>query len=268
MSQDYAPKLGAGLALLNLFGLTSTTAKILAAFILTSIITYTLLRYRYPCCSPPSLMKIVVQATAAFDKCKNTDAFQEGEYDKFATKLRRTTFHASEIAYRTCSNGYIKKPMFLWKRLKDTVECHREARKLVFDLEMCLKRDSRVRAEFQLQVRRVRSGENLCRRREVLGVDELWPINREIFDPLATAPMMLTAHGYGILLTSIEKGWLASVSGVQSRRRIEINLIVKPSGRAEWNGVQDEITEANTARPRTSVASNYQRHTIYTRGRH
>ncbi|KAF9256454.1 hypothetical protein L218DRAFT_1007348 [Marasmius fiardii PR-910] len=162
MPPENAPRLGAGLTLLNLFGLTSTPAQVFGTLILTSVITYSYFRYRYPCRSISSLVQVVDQATALFHQCLTSDAFQNGEHDRFRTVLQRITSRACEIASRTYgdssgrpnTSSHCDKAWFLWKGLKDIIKCHREAQALIYDLEMCLMRTSHIRAEFELRNRR------------------------------------------------------------------------------------------------------------------
>ncbi|KAF9256115.1 hypothetical protein L218DRAFT_1081502 [Marasmius fiardii PR-910] len=162
MAQEYAPKLGAGISLLNLFGLTSTLARICATFILTIILGYIFLRYRYPCHSPTSLMVVVDQATTLFNRCVAVHAFREGDYDRFKMLLQQITACASEIAARShlsrtggsLHREYIEWMSFLWARVIDTVECHHETQALIRDLEVCLMRASHSRAQYDLHTRR------------------------------------------------------------------------------------------------------------------
>ncbi|KAF9256549.1 hypothetical protein L218DRAFT_1007247 [Marasmius fiardii PR-910] len=160
-SQDYAPKLGAGLSLLNLFGLTSTAARIFAAFVVTFIGGCFYIHLRYPCRSPASLMQAIDQATNLFNKCLDVRAFNEREYGKFTLLLQRFTARASEIAARSRPDStrqiiyreYLEWALFMWEKLKDTVDCHRKVRLLIHDLEACLMRSSHSHAEFELHSR-------------------------------------------------------------------------------------------------------------------
>ncbi|KAF9256538.1 hypothetical protein L218DRAFT_1007240 [Marasmius fiardii PR-910] len=185
MAQGNPPRLGAGLSLLGLFGLTSIPAQICGVLILTSIIAYGILRYRYPCRSTSSLLKVVDQAKTVFHRCLAVDAFQDGEHDCFRIALQqyrdvdllsffigttnystRIISRASEIASRTnhsnSSSGsnwsllgdYLDKACILWNTLKDIINCHRQAQVLIYDLEMCLIRASHSHADFQLRTRR------------------------------------------------------------------------------------------------------------------
>ncbi|KAF9267100.1 hypothetical protein L218DRAFT_985152 [Marasmius fiardii PR-910] len=162
-SQEYAPRLGDGLAFLNLFGLNSTAAKTCGVLVLALIVTNYFIPLRYPCRSLSSLMETKDQAKKLFDECVDERTFQPGEYDRFWASLQRITFRTSEIAYASyngTSNGQgqrlryfddLKEALFLWKRLKDIVKCHREAQQLIRDLKMCLRRASHSRAEYELQ---------------------------------------------------------------------------------------------------------------------
>ncbi|KAF9254696.1 hypothetical protein L218DRAFT_1009391 [Marasmius fiardii PR-910] len=161
-AQDYAPTLGAGISLLNLFGLTSTAARIFAAFIVTFIGGCFCIHFRYPCRSPASLMQAIDQATNLFNKCLDVRAFNEREYGKFTLLLQRFTARASEIAARARPDStrgesfyreYLEWALFMWQRLRDTVECHRKVRLLIHDLEACLLRSSHSHAEFELHSR-------------------------------------------------------------------------------------------------------------------
>ncbi|KAG7098338.1 hypothetical protein E1B28_000299 [Marasmius oreades] len=160
MPEAYAPSLGAGLTLLILFGLSSTSAKIFGTLIATLVAGCLVLRFQYPCHSPSSLMQVVDRARALFDKCLTTHAFDEGEYDRYKASLQQIVADASGIASRTYHNpyrrrsrhhDYRKRCLFLWKRLKDIVECHCEIQLLMRDLEICLMRASHSRAEFEIQ---------------------------------------------------------------------------------------------------------------------
>ncbi|KAG7093227.1 hypothetical protein E1B28_006913 [Marasmius oreades] len=157
------PRLATGLSLLNLFGLSSTTAKVCGGFIAVLIIAYFVLHFRYPCRSSSSLTQVVGQATALFKECLATHAFHVGEYDRFRRTLNQVTARASEIASRThcldetnasgensSLHDYSNKMSFLCKRLKDVVKCHRDARVLLRNLEVCLMRASHSQAQFQL----------------------------------------------------------------------------------------------------------------------
>ncbi|KAG7093212.1 hypothetical protein E1B28_006898 [Marasmius oreades] len=139
MAQKYErePGLGAGLNLLNLFGLDSTTARVWGAFIIVLVIAYFIIRFRYPCRSPSSLTEVVDRASKLFDECHAMGAFRRGDYDRYHIILQRLTSCASEIASRTHPNesnapgqrsslhrDYFEKTSFLWKRLKDIVDCH------------------------------------------------------------------------------------------------------------------------------------------------
>ncbi|KAG7092960.1 hypothetical protein E1B28_009262 [Marasmius oreades] len=137
MPEGYAPSLGAGLSLLNLFGLRPTAASICGAIIIIFIVALLFLRFRYPCCSPSSLMKVVEQASTTFDKCMDTRAFAQGEYDRFKSSLQRVTARATEIASRSQPTmDLVGRGLFLWTRLKDTVDCHRDTQALMHDLEV------------------------------------------------------------------------------------------------------------------------------------
>ncbi|KAF9256111.1 hypothetical protein L218DRAFT_950247 [Marasmius fiardii PR-910] len=163
MAPDYAPKLGAGLSLLNLFGLNSTSGRVFAAFILMLVLGSLLVHFRYPCRSATSLMKVVDQATILFDKCLAVRAFNEEEYGRFTILLHRVTARASQIAARVHPDStgrnihreYLEWASFLCERLKNTVECHRQVQALIRDLEVCLLRSSHSRAEYELETRRM-----------------------------------------------------------------------------------------------------------------
>ncbi|KAF9256547.1 hypothetical protein L218DRAFT_949894 [Marasmius fiardii PR-910] len=140
---DYAPKLGAGLSLLNLFGLTSTSAQIFAAVIAALILGCFFVHFRYPCRSPAPLTKVVDDATNLYNKCLDMRAFDGGEYGKFTLLLHRVTARASQIAARIYPESTERSRcreslewiLFVWTRLKDTVECHRQVQLLIRDLE-------------------------------------------------------------------------------------------------------------------------------------
>ncbi|KAG7098351.1 hypothetical protein E1B28_000310 [Marasmius oreades] len=158
MPEGYAPSLGAGLSLLNLFGLTSISAKIFGTLIIALIFASLFIRFRYPCRSPSSLIKVVDQAKTLFNKCLATRAFDvDGEYDKFKKSLRQISARALGIASRTHDNlnrrssTYFEKILFWWRGLKEIVDCHRKAQLLIRDLEMCLMRASLALAEYELQ---------------------------------------------------------------------------------------------------------------------
>ncbi|KAF9256545.1 hypothetical protein L218DRAFT_949892 [Marasmius fiardii PR-910] len=161
MVKDYPPKPGAGLNFLNLFGLTSTTTPIFAALIVTFVFGCLLINFRYPCRSPASLMRVVDQVTTLYNKCLEARAFNAREYGKYTLLLNRVTARTSQIAARTYFESttrglcreYLEWMLFLWMRLKDTVDCHRKARLLIRNLEICLRRVSYVRAEYELQTR-------------------------------------------------------------------------------------------------------------------
>ncbi|KAG7093208.1 hypothetical protein E1B28_006895 [Marasmius oreades] len=164
MAQVYEsePRLGTSLSLLNLFGLGSTTARIFGGLIAVLIVTVFIIHFRYPCRSPSSLTQSVGQATTLFEECLATHAFHVGEYDDFKRILHQITARASEIASRTHPNelnapgqssslhDYFKQTSFLWERLKDIVKCHRDARLLLRNLEVCLMRASQSHAQYQL----------------------------------------------------------------------------------------------------------------------
>ncbi|KAF9254693.1 hypothetical protein L218DRAFT_1009388 [Marasmius fiardii PR-910] len=105
IAQDYAPKLDAGLSLLSLFGLTSTTARIFTAFTVTLILGCLFIHFRYPCRSPAHLMQVVDHATNLYNMCLDMRAFNEREYGKFTLLLNRVTVRASQIAARANSNS-------------------------------------------------------------------------------------------------------------------------------------------------------------------
>ncbi|KAG7093209.1 hypothetical protein E1B28_006896 [Marasmius oreades] len=164
MAQAYGsePRLETSLSLLSLFGLSSTAARICGGLIAVLIVTVFIIHFRYPCRSPSSLTKIVRQATSLFQECLAIHAFHVGEYDDFKRILHQITARASEIASRTHPNelyapgeslslhDYFKQTSFLWERLKDIVKCHREARLLLRNLEVCLMRASQSHAQYQL----------------------------------------------------------------------------------------------------------------------
>ncbi|KAF9256109.1 hypothetical protein L218DRAFT_950244 [Marasmius fiardii PR-910] len=143
MATDYAPKLGAGLSLLNFFGLTTASARGLALTILSLVLGFIFIRLHYPCRSPASLMEVIDQATTLFDKCLVVRAFNEEEYGRFTKILQRVTVRASQFAARTPPEStehniyceYTGWVPFLWERLKDTVECHRQVQALIWSLE-------------------------------------------------------------------------------------------------------------------------------------
>ncbi|KAF9264079.1 hypothetical protein L218DRAFT_1076648 [Marasmius fiardii PR-910] len=159
MVQEYASSLGAGLTLLSLFRLNSTLAKTLGVVVVILTIGSLFIWLRYPCRSPSSLVGVIAQATTVFKKCSATYAFERGEYDRYKTLLHRATARALGIASRTYHSAdrrrssnrvYLDKWLFLWKRLKDVVDCHRETQLLIRDLEMCLMRASYSRADYEL----------------------------------------------------------------------------------------------------------------------
>ncbi|KAF9256112.1 hypothetical protein L218DRAFT_1028160 [Marasmius fiardii PR-910] len=106
-------------------------------------------------------MQAVGQATSLFDKCLAMRAFNEEEYGRFTMSLQRATARAAQIAARVYPDPednayreYLKWGLFLWERLRDTVECHRQVELLTRDLELCVMRISHSRAEYELEVRR------------------------------------------------------------------------------------------------------------------
>ncbi|KAF9261462.1 hypothetical protein L218DRAFT_1001735 [Marasmius fiardii PR-910] len=159
MPEGYAPSLGAGLALLNLFGLSTTAARVCAVIIIAFLAACLLLRYRYPCLSPSSLSHAIEEARTLFDKCNTTGAFIEGEEASFglSSAVRspsRITVRALEVASRAQTDDltYVGKVLFLWNRLKDTADCYRRTRSLIRDLQMCLARASYSGTENELQL--------------------------------------------------------------------------------------------------------------------
>ncbi|KAF9256889.1 hypothetical protein L218DRAFT_1006828 [Marasmius fiardii PR-910] len=163
MTQEYEPALGASLSLLEPFGVSSTAAKTVILLIVILVATYFLIRRRYPCRSPSSLLQVVERAKSIFNECHSSSAFKDGEYDEFYRLLHQITSRASEISARTRPNDqpgsssirkYLTEARFLWIQLRDIVRCHREAQILVRKLEMCIMRASHSRANFQLQDRR------------------------------------------------------------------------------------------------------------------
>ncbi|KAF9256890.1 hypothetical protein L218DRAFT_159361 [Marasmius fiardii PR-910] len=166
MAGDKEPLFGSSLNLFELFGIPSTAVKIFMALIVILSATYLLLRYRYPCRSPSSLMQAVEQAKKVFNECHSSNAFKEGEYDKFHRSLHQITARASEISTRTHPNDYrsddptgsptdyLERVFSLCKQLRDVVKCHREAQRLIRELEICMIRASHSHSNFQLQDRR------------------------------------------------------------------------------------------------------------------
>ncbi|KAF9256893.1 hypothetical protein L218DRAFT_949628 [Marasmius fiardii PR-910] len=121
---QYAPILDTGITLLNLFALTSTSAWCHSVLL--------------PSLSVPLLLTRVTNGdreSSIFNECTNVDAFRKGEYDMFRVQLHRMTFLASEVAARTLPKDYVNRPMFLWKRLQDTVKYHHEVCVLMQNLE-------------------------------------------------------------------------------------------------------------------------------------
>ncbi|KAF9256895.1 hypothetical protein L218DRAFT_1006832 [Marasmius fiardii PR-910] len=169
MTGEHEPVLGTGLSLLDLFGFSSTAAKIIIALIVIPFATYFFVRFRYPCRSPSSLMQVVEQAKKLFNECHSSNAFEVGEYDKFNVLLCQITSRASEISARPRPSDHqsddepgslqkirdtLERLCVLWVQLKDIVKCHREARLLIRDLEICKMRASHSHANFQLHNRR------------------------------------------------------------------------------------------------------------------
>ncbi|KAF9261459.1 hypothetical protein L218DRAFT_498864 [Marasmius fiardii PR-910] len=99
MPEGYAQNLGAGLALLNLFGLSTTAARVCAVIIIAFLAACLLLRYRYPCLSPSSLRHAIEEARRLFDKCNTTGAFIEGE---------EASFGLSSANYRSCFGSRVQ----------------------------------------------------------------------------------------------------------------------------------------------------------------
>ncbi|KAF9256458.1 hypothetical protein L218DRAFT_1026197 [Marasmius fiardii PR-910] len=172
MTQEYEPRIGASLSFLDLFGIGSTATKICTALTIILLAVYLLLRNRYPCRTSSSLMQVVERAKTMFNECHSSHALQEGEYDKFDRSLRQITARAAEISARIRSNDhqsddqtrritthreYLDRGWFLPTRLKDIVNCHREAQFLIRELEICMMWASHSRANFQLQDRRART---------------------------------------------------------------------------------------------------------------
>ncbi|KAF9256544.1 hypothetical protein L218DRAFT_1007245 [Marasmius fiardii PR-910] len=167
MSHDSSPKLSAALSLLNLFNPTPTAARILAAFTATLILEYLFIHFRYPCRSPTTLTQGVDQATRLYNKCLDVRAFNAREYGKLTLLLQQVTVRASQIAARVPPDStgrsicreYWEWTLFLWRRLQDTVECHRRVQLLIRHLEMCLMQSSYSRAEYEFQthLRRLRT---------------------------------------------------------------------------------------------------------------
>ncbi|KAF9256540.1 hypothetical protein L218DRAFT_949887 [Marasmius fiardii PR-910] len=147
MAQDYAPRIGTGVNLFVLFGLSSAADKICGAFVVLVIFAYFSIRSRYPCRSAASLARVIDRASTVFDECLATRSFLVGEYDKFDTSLRQIACRASEIAARTqhgdmsrrrlsLRDDYCEWISFLWTRFRDIVQCYSEAQRLIHDLEV------------------------------------------------------------------------------------------------------------------------------------
>ncbi|KAF9256460.1 hypothetical protein L218DRAFT_1081350 [Marasmius fiardii PR-910] len=169
MTGEHEPVLGTSLSLFDLFGFSSTAAKIIIVLVVIFCTTYFFVRFRYPCRSPSSLMQVVEQAERLFNECHSSNAFKVGEYDEFNMFLRQITSRALEISARARPSDQqsdddpwslkticdsLKRLCVLWVQLEDIVKCHHDTQLLIRDLKICKMRAAQSHADFQLHNRR------------------------------------------------------------------------------------------------------------------